>query len=129
MIVDTSAIASVIKGEADGPRCRHIILASARTRISVANLLEAYMVNDRTDLPDARLLVDAFILEFQIAVESVTIDQIALARDAFHRFGRGGGHGAKLNYGNCFAYALARQTSEPLLFVGNDFGQTDIGVA
>ena len=62
-------------------------------------------------------------------IEPVTAIQVALARDAFHRFGKGNRQGAGLNFGDCFAYALAKPTGEPLLFVGNDFGRTDIDVA
>lgn len=84
------------------------------------------MVIDRLPLPRAMALVDAFVHEFDISVEPVTADQIAVAREAFHRFGKGNRQGAGLNYGDCFAYALAKQTGEPLLFVGIDFTKTDV---
>ncbi len=87
------------------------------------------MVIDRSDLVDAMHLVDRFLTTYAIEVVPVTEDHARLARNAFHRFGRNSGHGARLNYGDCFAYALAKGTGEPLLFVGNDFGQTDIGIA
>lgn len=87
------------------------------------------MVMDRSGVLDAENLADDFLREFSVAVEPVTEEQVALARTAFRRFGRGSQQGAKLNFGDCFAYTLARQMGEPLLFVGNDFSQTDIGVA
>ena len=128
MIVDTSALVAIAKGEADDERCSRALEGAATVHISAANLLEAYMVLDRSALDDADVLVDSLVEEFSIAVEPVTEAHVRLARDAFRRYGRGSHHPAKLNYGDCFAYALARETGEPLLFVGNDFGQTDIGI-
>ena len=129
MIVDTSAIVAVLKQEAESARCIRALSDVPVCRISAANLLEGYMVIDRTDLTNAMTLVDRFMVEFLVQVEPVTVAQIALAREAFHRFGPGSEHGARLNYGDCFACALAKVTGEPLLLVGNDFSQTDIGIA
>jgi ribonuclease VapC len=129
VIVDSSAVVAIIEGEVEEPRCRDSLIEAPIRRISAANLLETYMRIDRSRLPQARLLVDDFIDRFAMIVMPVTHSQIVLAREAFHRYGKGSGHGAGLNYGDCFAYALAKETGEPLLFVGNDFSQTDIGIA
>ncbi len=129
MIVDTSAIVAILNGESEEPRCTDALIDAPIRRISAGNLLEAYMRIDRSDLPRPRQLVDELLDRFDLTVVPVTRAQIVVARAAFHRYGKGSGHGAGLNYGDCFAYSLARQTGEPLLFVGNDFGKTDIDVA
>ena len=69
---------------------------------------------------------DALIERFEVVIEPVTADQARIAREAYRRFGRGSGHPAKLNFGDCFAYALATELDEPLLFVGQDFIHTDV---
>lgn len=84
------------------------------------------MVVDRSGVIDAELRVDRFLSRVNAIIEPVTADQIIIAREAFHRFGKGSGHPARLNFGDCFAYALARFYNEPLLFVGGDFAATDI---
>ncbi len=81
-------------------------------------------MNDFAAIEDFRLL----LIKSAIQITPVTEAHISIAREAFARFGRDH-HPAKLNYGDCFAYALARETGEPLLFAGNDFGQTDLGIA
>lgn len=129
MIVETSALTAILKGEAERDRCLDSIRQASVKRISAANLLGVYMVIDRSGLPDALDLVDQSIRAFSLLIEPVTAAQVVIARGAFHRFGKGNRHGAGLNFGDCFAYALAKATGEPLLFVGNDFGKTDIGIA
>lgn len=79
---------------------------------------------NRSSVLSAKL--DRIIDELRLVVEPVTHAHIDVARDAFRRYGKGSGHAARLNYGDCFAYALARVRDEPLLFIGNDFAQTDI---
>ena len=120
---------AVILSEPDAPRCTRSLVQASVRRMSAANLLEAYMKIDRSNLRRSYLLVDELRDQYDVNVIPVMPDQIILARRAFHQFGKGSGHGAKLNYGDCFAYALAKQTGESLLFVGNDFGRTDIEVA
>src|SRR5690606_19430427 len=95
-------------------------------RISAGNLLEAYMVIDGVGNPILSPKLDAIIINLRLIVEPVTAEHIRIARDAFRQYGKGSGHSARLNYGDCFAYALARDRDEPLLFIGNDFAQTDI---
>ena len=96
--------------------------------MSAANLLEAFSVIDRMDNSVATETFQILMIEAAIQIAPVTEAQVYIAREAFARFGRGR-HPAKLNFGDCFAYALARETGEPLLFVGNDFRLTDIGIA
>lgn len=129
MIVDTSALVAVIEAEPEALRCIRSILGVSVRRISTGNPLEAYTRIDRSERPRSRQLVDEFIERFELTVEPVTSAQIVIARDAFHRYGKGSGHSAGLNYGDCFAYSLVRQRDELLLFVGDDFGKTDIGIA
>jgi len=73
--------------------------------------------------------VDDLLSEARIVIEPVSEAQARIARDAYRDFGRGSGHPARLNFGDCFAYALAREKSEPLLFKGDDFSHTDIAPA
>jgi ribonuclease VapC len=93
--------------------------------MSAANVLELHMVASResTDLPQRE--VDTLLVEFRINVQPVTLQHLAMARAAFDRFGKGN-HAAKLNYGDCFAYALAKAIDAPLLYKGDDFARTDI---
>ena len=81
------------------------------------------MVTDRSTQIES---VESVMARTGIVIEPVTHDQVAIAREAFRRFGKGSGHPAGLNFGDCFAYALARFYDEPLLFVGRDFAATDI---
>lgn len=84
------------------------------------------MVIDGAGSPELSAELDADIVDLHITIEAVTVEHIQLAREAFRQYGKGSGHPARLNYGDCFAYALARHLDEPLLFIGNDFAQTDI---
>ncbi|MDQ3442145.1 MAG: type II toxin-antitoxin system VapC family toxin [Chloroflexota bacterium] len=129
MIVDTSAIVAIASNEEDADRLLATLLTAALPRISAGNLLETYMVIDRRRNPIATALLEQIMARIALTVEPVTAEQVEIARDAFRRFGKGSGHPARLNYGDCFAYALARFHDEPLLFVGNDFPQTDIASA
>ena len=79
--------------------------------------------------PIASRRFDDLVNEAQLIIEVVTEVQARIAREAYRDFGRGSGHPARLNFGDCFAYALARATGEPLLFKGDDFGHTDIAPA
>lgn len=126
MIVDSSALVEIALNDPEADRLVPVLLADASPRISAANLLETWMVIDRRGIPEAGPLLDDTIRQAVLIVEPVTESQVAIARDAWRRYGRGSGHPARLNYGDCFAYALARERDEPLLFVGNDFSRTDI---
>jgi ribonuclease VapC len=102
-----------------------LIYNSETSRISVANYLELSMVIEKQIGPEGTRQVDAFFRRAAIDIEPVTMEQGHLARQAFLDFGKGR-HKAGLNFGDCFAYALAKDFAEPLLFKGNDFSETDI---
>jgi ribonuclease VapC len=129
MIVDSSALIAILRGEADAEdHARAIELARVR-RLSAAAYLEVSIVIDGSRDPVASRRVDELIAAAGIAIEPVTERQARIARDAYRDFGRGSGHPARLNFGDCLAYALAKETGEPLLFKGDDFGHTDVAVA
>jgi len=126
MILDSSAVVAMLRYE---PEAAAFMIAAndADSRLlSAANFLETAMVIDRYQDAAARRSLDDFLETSEITVVPVTVAQAHLARAAFRDFGRGSGHPARLNFGDCFAYALAKDTSEPLLFKGNDFSHTDI---
>jgi ribonuclease VapC len=126
MILDTSAIIAILRDEPEAAACAGAIEAASTRRISAANFLEAAVVIDGSRDPIASRRFDDLIREAQLVIEPVGEAQARIARSAYRDFGRGSGHPARLNFGDCFAYALARATGEPLLFKGNDFAHTDI---
>ena len=126
MIVDSSALIAISRGEPESAVCFRSLLDSPLTRISAANWLEATIVVDGWRDAEASREFDALIERFKVAIEPVTAAQARIAREANRRFGRSSGHPAKLNFGDCFAYAPAKAFDEPLLFVGQDFVSTDI---
>ena len=129
MIVDASALIAILRNEPEAEAFARAIDAVPRCRISAANFIEAAIVVDRSrsSIPARRL--DDLLRETAIAIEPVTEAQAHIARQAYRDYGRGSGHPAQLNFGDCFAYALARATGEPLLFKGDDFRHTDIAPA
>lgn len=126
MIVDSSALLALIRKEPESSVCFRASLISPVNRISAGPLLEASLVVD--GLRDARAIreLEEVMAGFDLSVEPVTSQQVSNAREAYRRFGRGSGHPAKLNFGDCFAYALAMDFGEPLLIFGQDFVHTDI---
>jgi ribonuclease VapC len=130
MIVDTSAFIAVLKEEPEAERFLRVLTASgARNRISAANYLEAAIVVDANRNPLLSRRLDELIVQTGIVIEPVDRGQAEIARAAYRDFGKGSGHTAGLNFGDCFAYALAKSMREPLLFKGDDFAHTDIAVA
>jgi ribonuclease VapC len=129
MIIDTSAVIAILRDEPEALTCAKAIEAAASRRISAANFLEAAIVIDGSRDPIASRRFDDFFKEAQLVIEPVTQAQAWIARDAYRDFGRGSGHPAKLNFGDCFAYALAKSSGELLLFKGDDFAHTDINEA
>ena len=115
MIVDTSALIAILRAEPEARAFAIAIADADHRRISAANYLEAAMVIDGSRR------FDDLLREAAIAIEPVTAEQAKVAREAYRDFGRGSGHAARLNFGDCFAYALAMTTGEPLLFKGDDF--------
>ena len=125
MILDTSALLAVLLDEADADHYEHTIALAPVSRMSVANYLEAIMVIEgRLGEAGGREL-DNYLEEAGIELASVTPEQALAARLAWRRFGKGN-HPAGLNFGDCFAYALAEVSGESLLFKGEDFALTDV---
>jgi ribonuclease VapC len=129
MIIDTSALIAILRDEPEATACAKAIEAAASRRVSAANFVEAAIVIDGSRNPVASRRFDDLVREANLVIEPVTEDQARIAREAYRDFGKGSGHPARLNFGDCFAYALAKVTGEPLLFKGDDFGFTDIAAA
>lgn len=128
MIVDTSALAAILFGEPEAERYIGIIHRADHCLISVANFVELALVVESQLGLEAGRQCDVFFRRAGIVIEPVTVEQGHLARQAFLDFGKGR-HPAGLNFGDCFAYALAKFTGEALLFKGEDFAKTDIQAA
>ena len=126
MIIDTSAIVAVLFAESNSARYERAIATAWPRRMSVVALLETAMVVESRGGPAAGQDLDLFLQEAEIELVPVTPEQTAVARLAWRRYGKGN-HPAALNFGDCFAYALAQETGEPLLFKGEDFLLTDVG--
>lgn len=122
MILDTSAILAILFKEADAPNFARQIAAAVPCRMSVANLLKASIVIGGRG---AESDLDRFVDTAEIELMPVTAEQVARAREAWRRFGNGN-HPAALNFGDCFSYALALSTGDPLLFKEEDFSRTDV---
>ena len=129
MILDTSAVVAILRSEPDAPRYAAAIEAAKNRRISVVNYVEAAVVIDCGKSPITSRRFDEFMREAEVTIEPATEAQARIAREAYRDFGRGSGHPAKLNFGDCFAYALAKTSGEPLLFKGSDFLETDLSPA
>ena len=126
MIVDSSALIAILKHEPQWQSLSKSLDSSASSSISAANYLETSIVVDRWREPILSLRLDELIEQFNIAIEPVTAEQAKIARQAYRDFGKGSGHPANLNLGDCFSYALARVKREPMLYKGDDFVHTDI---
>lgn len=125
MIIDSSVLIAILRAEPEAERFAEL-MACDSVRISVANWLEASMVAHGQLGAAGTALVDRLVAEAGVEIEPVTVEQARRARLAFERYGRGSGSPAKLNFGDCFAYALSSSTGEPLLFKGDDFVHTDV---
>jgi ribonuclease VapC len=126
VIVDASAVVSVLRKEDDAERFLEAIYAADICRLSAATYLETAIVVDSLRDAVASRRLDEFLEEAEIVIEPVTVEQARIAREAYRDFGRGSGHQAQLNFGDCFSYALAKATGEELLFKGTDFAATDV---
>ena len=129
MIIDTSALIAILRDEPDAKVYALAIERSPTCRLSAANFVETALVIDGSRDPIASRRFDDLVKEARIVIEPVTEAHARFAREAYRDFGKGSGHRAKLNFGDCFAYALAKTAGEPLLFKGDDFSKTDVASA
>jgi ribonuclease VapC len=126
VILDTSALIAILRAEPEAGDLAQAIASAGAKRLSAASYVEVGAVIDRAGDAIASRRVDELLNVAGIEIEAVTATQAQLARAAYRDFGKGSGHRARLNFGDCFAYALAKETGEPLLFKGDDFQRTDI---
>jgi ribonuclease VapC len=126
MIVDSSALVAILLNEEDGDALSVVLDGPEVVRMSAVSYFETAIVIDK--FRDAALSVsfDDMVLDSRIIIEPVTAEQARIARQAYRDYGKGSGHAANLNFGDCFSYALARAKREPILFKGDDFIYTDL---
>jgi ribonuclease VapC len=125
MIVDTSVLVAILLDEPEFNEFTLLIQESVECRMSAVSFVELLIVMESRIGPSAAPRIDAFLFRSGIGVEPVTYEQALFAREAFLKYGKGR-HPAGLNFGDCFSYALAKATGEPLLFKGDDFSKTDL---
>jgi ribonuclease VapC len=128
MIVDTSALLAVLLDEPEAGRILDAIVDAPSPRMSAANWLEVAMIVEEKGGRLASLRLDEFIRTAGIDIAPVTVEQAQAARNAWRYFGRHK-HSARLDFGDCFAYALAKTSGEKLLFSGEGFSRTDVEAA
>jgi ribonuclease VapC len=126
MIVDTSAVVAIFRHEPERSSFLAVLDREPVNRMSAASYFEAAIVVDGSRNPALSRGLDEFIVAADLMIEPVTEHQAKIAREAYRDFGKGSGHPAQLNFGDCFAYALAKDMAEPLLFKGSDFVHTDV---
>ena len=126
MIIDTSVLAAVLFREEETEDFLNLLGITPSLEISAGNWVELTTVLARRGRGDLLAQAEQLRANFTISVAPVTQTQAEIARGAYLEFGKGSRHPAKLNFGDCFAYALAKETGAPLLFKGDDFIHTDI---
>ena len=126
MIVDASAVVGILNAGPDAEALSDALVSARNRRMSAGTLLELCVVIDGKRDPVRSARLDEFLQRSDVEIIDVTSEQAHIARAAYRDFGKGSGHRARLNFGDCFSYALARATGEPLLFKGDDFGHTDL---
>lgn len=126
MIIDTSAVIAILNGEPEREAFARVVLEAANARMSAATFLEAAIVVDSLRDPVKSRRFDELIAALGIEIVDVTVEHARIARAAYRDFGKGSGHAAGLNFGDCFAYALASATGDALMFKGDDLAHTDV---
>ncbi len=126
MIVDTSAIVAILKDEPEGLAFSRTLDSAGFVSMSAASYYESSIVIDKYRDPVLSAKLDELIEDANITIEPVTEEQAQIARLAYRDYGKGSGHAAGLNFGDCFSYALARAKREAILFKGDDFVHTDL---
>jgi ribonuclease VapC len=129
MIVDTSAIIAIIKNEPEARAFSEAIEEAKVVRISAASYIESRIVAGRYKDPILTSRVEEILENPGLLIEPVTAEQATIACEAYRDYGKGSGHPANLNFGDCFSYALAREKREPILFKGDNFWHTDLRAA
>jgi ribonuclease VapC len=129
MIVDSSALVAILKREPEHTEFSKLLEATKDVKVSAATYFETSILIDGQRQPSASQLLDVLIEKSRIVIEPVTETQARIARQAYRDYGKGSGHPANLNFGDCFGYALAREKREPILFKGDDFVHTDLRAA
>lgn len=125
MIVDTSVLVAILRREPEADRLIEQLADADRRSISAGSWVELGAVTSKDGGETFPHLLGRTLIQLRITIEPVTAEQAQIGHEAYRRFGKGHHH-AKLNFGDCFAYALAKATGEPLLFKGHDFSHTDI---
>lgn len=125
MVIDTSALIAILQDESERRSFNEAIEAADGCVLSVVSFVEASMIIESRYGPDGTRALDLFIAKAKIGLVEVDADQAHVARGAFRDYGKGR-HPAGLDFGDCFAYALAKTLDEPLLFKGRDFSLTDV---
>jgi ribonuclease VapC len=126
MIVDTSAVVAILRAEPDADLYSRALVEAADPLMSAGTYLESAVVIDANGDPVLSGRFDDLLRLAGIRIEPLTAQHAEIARQAYRSFGKGTGHPAALNLGDCFAYALSRATGRPLLFKGDDFSRTDV---
>lgn len=126
MIVDSSAIIAILRKEPEHRAFEKVLDDAKSLHISAATYLEFSIVIDSRRDPAMSREIDDFLDRFGIQIEPVSVEQARIARQAYRDYGKGSGHLANLNFGDCFSYALARDKREPILYKGDDFVHTDL---
>jgi ribonuclease VapC len=126
VIVDTSALVAILRDEPEAAAFAAALVGAGESLVSAANYLEAAIVVDSGRDPVASRRFDKLLTLAGVTIAPVTVEQVRLAREAYRDFGKGSGHPAGLNFGDCFAYALARERNDTLLYKGDDFSHTDV---
>ena len=125
MVLDTSALVALLELEPGAPLLQKALARDPNRLVSAATLLETSMVIESRHGEAGGRELDLLLARAQVEIVPVTAEQVALARHAFRKFDKGR-HPARLNFGDCFSYALSRLSGEALLYQGEDFSKTDV---
>jgi ribonuclease VapC len=126
VIVDSSALIAILTDEPEALGFSEVLDGQEIARVSAGSYLETSIVLDKQKDAVLSAKLDGLIESANMVIEPITAEQAKIARQAYRDYGKGSGHPANLNFGDCFSYALARDKRETILFKGDDFGHTDL---